>query len=106
MMNPCSDPEEQRTFKLNECLLVANKIQEAGHSKCQGFSKLRSCKRNPNGGDGGASTSPNLSSWNTTSAKYLFTLSMQGSDSIPIEISFPLSRSSRLEEKHWQNKLW
>jgi hypothetical protein len=33
MMNPCSDPKEQRILKLNECLLVADKIWEVGCSE-------------------------------------------------------------------------
>jgi hypothetical protein len=57
MMNLCSDPEEQRNLKLNECLLVTDKIREVGCSDHQGSDKLGSGKRNPNGNGGGASTS-------------------------------------------------
>jgi hypothetical protein len=97
MMNPCSDPEEQKILKLNECLLAADRIREAGRSERQGFGKLGCSKQNPNGG--GASTSPKSSSWDIASAKNLFALLVQGSGSIPTESSSPLPRSSRFGEK-------
>jgi len=62
MMNLRFDPEEQRNLKLNECLLVIDRIWEAGHNDRQGSGKLRSGKRNPNGDGGSTSTSLMLSS--------------------------------------------
>ncbi len=62
MMNLHSDPEEQRNLKLNECLLVIDRIREAGHNDRQGSGKLGSGKRNPNGDGAVTSTSLMLSS--------------------------------------------
>lgn len=98
-MNLCSNLEEQRNLKLNECLLVIDKIREAGRSDRQGSGKLGSSKRNPNGNGGGTSTSLMPSSWDTPSARDLFTLPMQGPSSIPFETSAPLPRSARPSEK-------
>jgi len=58
----CSDPEEQRNLKLNECLLVTDRIREAGRNDHQGSGKFESGKRNLNGNGGDASTSLMLSS--------------------------------------------
>ncbi|CAK9190470.1 unnamed protein product [Sphagnum troendelagicum] len=99
MMNLCSDLEEQRNFKLNECLLVTDIIREAGCSDRQGSGKLGSDKRNPNGDGGDASTSLMPSSWDTPSARDLFTLPVQGPSSIPSETSAPLPGSTRPPEK-------
>ncbi|CAK9854806.1 unnamed protein product [Sphagnum jensenii] len=99
MMNLCSDPEEQRNLKLNECLLVTDRIREAGCSDRQGSGKLGSSKRNPNGDGGGTSTSLMPSSWDTPSARDLVTLPVQGPGSIPSETSTPLPGSARPPEK-------
>lgn len=99
-MNLCSDPEELRNLKLNECLLVTDRIREVGCNDRQGSGKPRSGKRNnPNGDGGGASTSLMPNSWDTPSARDLFTLRVQGPGSIHSETSTPLPGSARPPEK-------
>ncbi|CAM6008430.1 unnamed protein product [Sphagnum balticum] len=99
MMNFCSDSEEQRNLKLNESLLVIDRIREAGRSDRQGSGKLGSGKWNPNGDGGGASPSLMPSNWDTPSATDLFTLSVQGLGSIPSETSSPFPGSACPPEK-------
>ncbi|CAK9260811.1 unnamed protein product [Sphagnum jensenii] len=99
MMNLCSDPEEQRNLKLNECLLVTDRIREARRSDRQGSGKLGSGKRNPNGDGDNASTSLMPSSWDTPSARDLFTLPVQGPGSIPSKTNALLPGSARPSEK-------
>ncbi len=103
-MNSCSDSEEQRLYKLNECFLVVDRIWEARRRELQGVGKLRDSKWNPNGGGSGASTSPKSSSWDIASTKEFLVLPMQGSGALLSKPNFPLPRSSRFEEKSLANQ--
>jgi hypothetical protein len=52
------DLEAQQIFKLNEHLLVANRIRKAGRSACQGNDWLRNKLLNPSGDDNLAPSLP------------------------------------------------
>jgi len=82
-MISCSDSEEQRILKLNECFLVVDRIRKAGRSVQQGFGKHKSNKRNPNSGSSGTPASSKSSNEVTTSANGSIALLVQDPGSAP-----------------------
>jgi hypothetical protein len=99
MTNSCSDSEEQRHFKLNECFLVADRIREAGCREQQGISKLSNSKWIPKGAGGDAPSSLKSSNRDNAPAKECPTLSTQGLNELPHATSFPLFGSALFEER-------
>ncbi len=87
-MNIQSEPENLQISKLNEFLLVADRIRKAGHSARRGFNKFK-CKPNPNG-DGAQLFAP-TSTEGTSFTNGSFAPPVQSSHVFPIAPSVPPS---------------
>jgi hypothetical protein len=74
MMNLCSNLEEQRDPKMNECRQVVDKIQEVGRCDRQEIGKLGSNRRVHNGDGDNTFISPIPSSGDTSSSRGRFVL--------------------------------